>query len=175
MVAVEIFIRDIVIVLVVAFLGGSVARRFGYPAAMGELVAGVIIGPFALGFVEYSDTLVTFAELGAIILLFYIGLDTDIAMLKRYLAPSVVAAVAGVLLPLGLGYYGALLLGLAQGEALFMGTVLTATSVGITARMLSDLDRLKTKEGMTILGAGVVDDVMAIILLSITISAQESS
>jgi len=170
LVAVEIFIRDIVIVLVAAFLGGSLARRFGYPAAMGELVVGVVIGPFALGFVEYSDTLVTFAELGAIILLFYIGLDTDIAMLKRYLIPSVVAAVAGALLPLGLGYYGALLLGLAQGEALFMGTVLTATSVGITARMLSDLDRLKTKEGMTILGAGVVDDVIAIILLSITVS-----
>jgi Kef-type K+ transport system membrane component KefB len=92
LVAVEIFIREIVIVLVVAFLGGSVARRFGYPAAMGELVAGVIIGPFALGFVEYSDTLVTFAELGAIILLFYIGLDTDISMLKRYLAPPLVSA-----------------------------------------------------------------------------------
>jgi Kef-type K+ transport system membrane component KefB len=168
--AVEIFIRDIVILLVAAFLGGSVARRFGYPAAIGELLVGVIIGPLALGFVEHSGSLVTFAELGAIILLFYIGLETDIAMLKRYLAPSFIAAVAGALLPLGLGYYGALLLGLAQGEALFMGTVLTATSVGITARMLSDLDRLKTKEGMTILGAGVVDDVIAIILLSVTVS-----
>lgn len=138
---------------------------------MGELLVGVIIGPFAFGFVEYSDSLVTFAELGVIILLFYIGLETNIAMLKRYLVPSLVAAVAGALLPLGLGYYGALLLGLGQGEALFLGTVLTATSIGITTRMLSDLDRLRTKEGMTILGAGVVDDVIAIILLSVVVSA----
>ncbi len=107
MVAVEVFIREIVILLVVAFLGGSVAKRFGYPAAIGELAVGVIIGPFALGFVEYSETLVVFAELGAIILLFYIGLDTEMAMLKRYFVPSLLAGVAGALLPLVLGYYAA--------------------------------------------------------------------
>ena len=170
MVAVETFIRDLVILLVAAFLGGSVARKFGYPAAIGELAVGILIGPFALGFVESSESLVTFAELGTIILLFYIGLDADITMLKRYLIPSILAGVTGALVPLGLGYYGGLTLGLTQGEALFMGTVLTATSIGITVRMLSDLGRLKTKEGMTILGAGVVDDVAAIILLSVTVS-----
>jgi len=170
MVGVEVFVRDIVILLMGAFLGGSVARKFGYPAALGELAVGMAIGPFALGFIEYSETLVTFAELGAIILLFYIGLDTEAALLKRYLAPSALAGIMGALLPLGLGYYGGLLLGLPQGEALFMGTILTATSIGITARMLTDLGRLKTKEGMTILGAGVVDDVVAILLLSVTLS-----
>jgi Kef-type K+ transport system membrane component KefB len=170
LVAVEPFIRDLVILLVAAFLGGSVARKFRYPAAIGELAVGILIGPFALGFVESSESLVTFAELGTIILLFYIGLDADITMLKRYLIPSILAGVTGALAPLGLGYYGGLALGLTQGEALFMGAVLTATSIGITVRMLSDLGRLKTKEGMTILGAGVVDDVAAIILLSLTVS-----
>jgi Kef-type K+ transport system membrane component KefB len=164
------FVRDLVFLLVAAFIGGSLAKRFRYPAALGELAVGIIVGPFALGFVEYSDTLVTFAEIGAIILLFYIGLETDMAMLRKYLLPSVMAGVLGALLPLVLGYYGSISLGFGPDEALFMGTVLTATSIGITARMLSDLDHLKTKEGTTILGAGVVDDIVAIVLLSFTLS-----
>jgi Kef-type K+ transport system membrane component KefB len=164
------FVRDLVFLLVAAFIGGSLAKRFRYPAALGELAVGIIVGPFALGFVEYSDTLVTFAEIGAIILLFYIGLETDMAMLRKYLLPSVMAGVFGALLPLVLGYYGSIYLGFGSNEALFMGTVLTATSIGITARMLSDLDHLKTKEGTTILGAGVVDDIVAIVLLSFTLS-----
>jgi Kef-type K+ transport system membrane component KefB len=166
----EAFVRDLVFLLVAAFIGGSLAKRFRYPAALGELAVGIIVGPFALGFVEYSDTLVTFAEIGAIILLFYIGLETDMAMLRKYLLPSAMAGLLGALLPLLLGYYGSIYLGFGPGEALFMGTVLTATSIGITARMLSDLDHLKTKEGTTILGAGVVDDVVAIVLLSFTVS-----
>lgn len=170
MVAVEVFMLDMVILLVAAFAGGSVARRYGYPAAIGELFVGVIIGPFALGFIEFSDTLLTFAEFGTIILLFYIGLDTDVAMLRKYMVPSVLSGVTGALLPLGLGYYGAQLLGMPEGESLFVGTVLTATSIGITVRMLSDLGRLKTKEGMTILGAGIVDDVVAIVLMSFVVS-----
>jgi Kef-type K+ transport system membrane component KefB len=164
------FVRDLVFLLVAAFIGGSLAKRFRYPAALGELAVGMIVGPFALGFVGYSDTLVTFAEIGAIILLFYIGLETDMAMLRKYLLPSAMAGVFGALLPLVLGYYGSIYLGFGPDEALFMGTVLTATSIGITARMLSDLDHLKTKEGTTILGAGVVDDVVAIVLLSFTVS-----
>jgi len=164
------FVRDLVFLLVAAFIGGSLAKRFRYPAALGELAVGIIVGPFALGFVEYSDTLVTFAEIGAIILLFYIGLETDMAMLRKYLLPSAMAGLLGALLPLVLGYYGSIYLGFGPDEALFMGTVLTATSIGITARMLSDLDHLKTKEGTTILGAGVVDDVVAIVLLSFTVS-----
>ena len=164
------FVRDLVVLLVAAFIGGSLARRFRYPAALGELAVGMAIGPFALGFVEYSDTLVTFAEVGAIVLLFYIGLEADMAMLRKYLVPSFMAGVLGALLPLVLGYYGSIYLGFRPDEALFMGTVLTATSIGITARMLSELDHLKTKEGMTILGAGVVDDVVAIVLLSFTVS-----
>jgi Kef-type K+ transport system membrane component KefB len=164
------FVRDLVFLLVAAFIGGSLAKRFRYPAALGELAVGIIVGPFALGFVEYSDTLVTFAEIGAIILLFYIGLETDMAMLRKYLLPSAMAGVFGAILPLVLGYYGSIYLGFGPDEALFMGTVLTATSIGITARMLSDLDHLKTKEGTTILGAGVVDDIVAIVLLSFTLS-----
>ena len=164
------FVRDLVFLLVAAFIGGSLAKRFRYPAALGELAVGMIVGPFALGFVGYSDTLVTFAEIGAIILLFYIGLETDMAMLRKYLLPSAMAGVFGALLPLVLGYYGSIYLGFGPDEALFMGTVLTATSIGITARMLSDLDHLKTKEGTTILGAGVVDDIVAIVLLSFTLS-----
>jgi Kef-type K+ transport system membrane component KefB len=163
-------IFDMVILLVAAFAGGSVARRFGYPAAIGELFVGVIIGPFAFGFVEFSGVLITFAEFGAIILLFYIGLETDTSMLRRYLFPSVLTGIVGAVVPLALGYYGGLLLGFTGAESLFVGTVLTATSIGITVRMLSDMGRLRTKVGTTILGAGVVDDVVGIALLSLTVS-----
>jgi Kef-type K+ transport system membrane component KefB len=161
---------DMVILLVAAFAGGSVARRFGYPAAIGELFVGIIIGPFAFGFVEFSDVLITFAEFGAIILLFYIGLESEISMLRRYLIPSILSGIMGAVVPLILGYYGARILGMTEAESLFLGTVLTATSIGITVRMLSEMGRLKTKEGTTILGAGVVDDILGIALLSLTVS-----
>lgn len=169
MVAVEAFIRDLVILLVAAFLGGTIARKFSYPAAIGELLVGIIIGPFALGFVEFSETLVIFAELGTIILLFYIGLESDVKLLKRHLLPSILCGVFGALVPLAMGYYGGLLIGFSNGEALFLGAVITATSIGITVRMLSDLGKIRTKEGTTILGAGVVDDILAIIILAVTI------
>jgi len=170
MVAVEAFVRDLVILLVAAFLGGTVAKKFSYPAAIGELIVGIIIGPFALGFVEFSETLVIFAELGTIILLFYIGLEADVGLLKRHLMPSTLCGISGALVPLAVGYYGGIAMGFSGSESLFLGVVITATSIGITVRMLADLGKMRTKEGTTILGAGVVDDILAIIILSVTIS-----
>ncbi len=162
----SVFIIELTILLVAAFLGGLLVRRFGYPVALGELVIGIAIGPFALGFVRHSEMVEIFAELGAIILLFYIGLETEVNMLKKHLKPSLFVGTLGAVLPLVLGYYSGLLLGFQHGEALFLGTVLTATSLGITVRMLQDLRRLHTPLGMTILGAGVVDDIVAVILLT---------
>lgn len=160
---------DLAIILAAAFAGGLLVRRFGYPAALGELAVGMLIGPSALGYVEYSEPLVLFAELGGIVLLFYVGLETELDRLAKSFVPSLAAGVLGAVAPLFLGFYGGRLLGLADGEALFMGTVMTATSIGITVRLLSDLGKLHTKEGMAVLGAAVVDDVVAILLLSITL------
>ena len=163
------FILELSIVLTAALLGGVLVRKFGYPAALGELAVGIVLGPFALGFVRDTEILTIFAELGAIILLFYIGLETDINQLKKQLKPSILVGVLGAIIPLILGYYTGLLFGYPEGESLFLGAVMMATSIGITVRMLSELKQLHTKIGMIIMGGGVVDDVVAIILLTVII------
>lgn len=165
------FILEIAVLLAAAIIGGLVVKRLGYPSALGELAVGIAIGPFALGFVRQSEMLVLFAELGAIILLFYIGLQVETQHLRRVLKPSILVGTLGAIVPLALGYYSGLLVGLQEGEALFLGVVLMATSLGITVRMLSDLKKLHTRTGMTIVGAGVVDDVVAIILLTLVIGS----
>ena len=165
----ETFIFELAILLAAAFAGGLIVRRFGYPAALGELLIGIVIGPFAFGFVRQTDFVTMFAELGAVILLFYIGLETEMAMLKKYFLPSLVVATLGAILPLALGYYGGILLGFSWQESIFLGTVLTATSLGITVRMLTDLKKLHTPLGMTILGAGVIDDIFAVVMLTVVL------
>ncbi len=165
----ETFVFELAILLAAAFAGGLLVRRFGYPMALGELLIGIVIGPFAFGFVRQTEMVSMFAELGAIILLFYIGLETEMDMLKKYFLPSIMVAISGAILPLILGYYGGILIGFSWQESLFLGTVLTATSLGITVRMLTAMKKLHTPFGMVILGAGIIDDVIAVVMLTIVL------
>ena len=165
----ETFVFELAILLAAAFAGGLLVRRLGYPMALGELLIGIVIGPFAFGFVRQTEMVSMFAELGAIILLFYIGLETEMDMLKKYFLPSIMVAISGAILPLILGYYGGILIGFSWQESLFLGTVLTATSLGITVRMLTDMKKLHTPFGMVILGAGIIDDVIAVVMLTIVL------
>ena len=165
----ETFVFELAILLATAFAGGLLVRRFGYPMALGELLIGIVIGPFAFGFVRQTEMVSMFAELGAIILLFYIGLETEMDMLKKYFLPSIMVAISGAILPLILGYYGGILIGFSWQESLFLGTVLTATSLGITVRMLTAMKKLHTPFGMVILGAGIIDDVIAVVMLTIVL------
>ncbi len=165
----ETFVFELAILLSSAFAGGLLVRKFGYPAALGELLVGIIIGPFAFGFVRQTEFVSMFAELGSIILLFYIGLETEMDMMKKYFIPSLLIATLGAIFPLILGYYGGIFLGFTWQESLFLGTVLTATSLGITVRMLTDLKKLHTPFGMKILGAGVIDDIFAVVMLTIVL------
>ena len=165
----ETFVFELAILLAAAFAGGLLVRRLGYPMALGELLIGIVIGPFAFGFVRQTEMVSMFAELGAIILLFYIGLETEMDMLKKYFLPSIMVAISGAILPLILGYYGGILIGFSWQESLFLGTVLTATSLGITVRMLTAMKKLHTPFGMVILGAGIIDDVIAVVMLTIVL------
>jgi len=165
----ETFVFELAILLATAFAGGLLVRRLGYPMALGELLIGIVIGPFAFGFVRQTEMVSMFAELGAIILLFYIGLETEMDMLKKYFLPSIMVAISGAILPLILGYYGGILIGFSWQESLFLGTVLTATSLGITVRMLTAMKKLHTPFGMVILGAGIIDDVIAVVMLTIVL------
>jgi Kef-type K+ transport system membrane component KefB len=153
--------------LVGAKLFGELAERVGQPAVLGELVAGVVLGSSVLGLVPLSDAVLELAEIGVVLLLFEIGLETDLTELMRVGAPALSVALAGMVLPFAGGYAVTLALGHSALTATFVGAALTATSIGITARVLSELKVLATREGQIILGAAVVDDVLGLVILAI--------
>ena len=186
------------IILVVAKLAGEFTERIlRQPAVIGELVAGIIIGPFALGGIELAGigpieqigplfehpeedavipvpkTLFVVGQVAAIILLLETGLNTDLKAFLRFVPQASVVAIGGVVVPFALGAFSTVLFGFADSitsaPALFVGTIMTATSVGITARVLDDLRRLDSAEGVTILGAAVVDDVLGILILTVVV------
>jgi Na+:H+ antiporter len=165
--------------LVAAKLLGELAERIGQPAVLGELVAGVILGGSVLGVVpatgSAAEVVQVFAQLGVVLLLFQIGLETDLREMFRVGTASLSVATVGVILPFALGFaYWAYVPHAASGgttdlttAAIFVGATLTATSVGITARVLSDLARMNTQEAKIIIGAAVIDDVIGLVILTI--------
>jgi Kef-type K+ transport system membrane component KefB len=172
------FFLALAAMLVAAKLLGELAERVGQPAVLGELVAGVLLGGSVLGVVPAGgaagELIHVLAELGVLLLLFEIGLETDLREMFRVGSASLAVAVVGVVVPFGLGYvYWAYLPHPLAGQgdlttaAIFVGATLTATSVGITARVLSDLGRLATQEARVIIGAAVIDDVLGLVILSV--------
>jgi Kef-type K+ transport system membrane component KefB len=167
-VSVERFLLLLATILVSAKVLGELAERFGQPAVIGELVAGVLLGPSVIGFVDPTlPALHLFAEIGVILLLFTIGLETDLKRLLSVGGAAFTVAVVGVVLPFASGYVVARALGLELLPAIVSGAALTATSVGITARVFSDLGKLKSVEGQIVLGAAVIDDVIGLIILAV--------
>lgn len=162
-----------VVGLLVVMLGaakalGVLAQRIGQPAVLGELVAGVVLGRSVLGLVApQTDVLHLFAELGVIILLFEIGVETNLRQLMQVGGASTLVALVGVVLPFILGYAVCWGLGFDTLVAVVAGATLTATSVGITARILADLNRLHEPESHIILGAAVIDDVIGLVILAV--------
>jgi Kef-type K+ transport system membrane component KefB len=158
----------LVVMLGVAKVGGAFAHRLGQPAVLGELVGGVIVGQSGLRLVDTGyETIHMLSELGVFLLLLAIGLETDIRMLLRVGATSAAVALVGVALPFALGYETCRLMGLTELAAIMAGATLTATSVGITARVLGDLGRLRDVEGQVILGAAVLDDILGLVILTV--------
>ncbi len=158
----------LVVMLVAAKIVGALAQRIGQPAVLGELVGGIVVGKSVLGLVDpHAETIHMLSELGVAILLLAIGLETDLRAMMRVGATSLAVAVVGVVLPFGLGYAACLLLGLDELTSIMAGATLTATSVGITARVLSDLGRLRDVEGQIIIGAAVIDDVLGLVILTV--------
>jgi Kef-type K+ transport system membrane component KefB len=150
-----------------AKLFGELAERIGQPSVLGELLAGVILGPSVLGLVPLSEGIFLLAEIGVVLLLFEVGLETDLEELLSVGGRALVVALAGMVLPFAGGYALTRALGYEALTAIFVGAALTATSIGITARVLSELSALKTREGQIILGAAVIDDVLGLVVLAI--------
>ncbi|HKW10755.1 MAG TPA: cation:proton antiporter [Gemmatimonadaceae bacterium] len=147
---------------------GEMAQRLGQPAVLGELVAGVLLGGSVLGIVNPSDpTLAALAQIGVIVLLFETGLHTELQSLLSVGSIATTVGLAGVVIPFALGYATGLAFGLGHVAALIGGAALCATSVGISARVLSDLGRLESPEGRVVLGAAVLDDIVGLIILAV--------
>jgi Kef-type K+ transport system membrane component KefB len=162
-------LTDIFVLLLAAKAGDEIFKRIGQPAIVGEILAGVVVGPSLFGFVEPGEVLEVFSELGVVFLLFWVGLGTRVSELREVGRTALLVGVLGVIVPLA----GGIGLGVARGdettEAVFLGAALVATSVGITSAVLLDLGVIRTRASRTILGAAIVDDILALIILSIAV------
>ncbi|MDO4603334.1 MAG: cation:proton antiporter [Limosilactobacillus ingluviei] len=164
------FIATLAGILLVTQLVSHVFTRVGIPDVIGQILVGVIAGPALLNWIHPGGMINEFQEIGVIILMFIAGLESDLSLLKKYLKPAVVVALAGILLPIIVMGVAADLFGLQWFESLFIGVIFAATSVSISVAVLREYQQLGSKEGATILGAAVADDIGAVMALSILIS-----
>ena len=162
------FFLSLVIILVTARVFAELAVRMQAPSVIGELFAGVVLGPSLMGWIEPVDAIKLLAEIGIILLLFEVGLETDVLRLVRSGGKSFMVAIAGFVLPFALGaFVSAVIFNLPLLVSLFIGGTLTATSIGITVRVLADLNIQQAHEGQVVLGAAVLDDVLGVMLLAL--------
>lgn len=166
---------NVLVALLVVFasgkLMGEIFERLKQPAVIGELIAGILIGPGLLSWVQPSETLATVATMGVIVLMFAVGLETRPSELFKVGMRALVVGAVGIVLPMAAGYYFGTAMGLGNPESIFIGTALVATSVGITARVLADRGFLSTTEARIILAAAVIDDVLGMLVLSFAIGS----
>ena len=168
--------------ILAAKLCGAITGKLGLPLVLGELIAGVLLGPSFLNFPHFSwlapdasvqsltPVLKILADIGVVLLMFVAGLETDMSMMRRTVAPAFWAATGGVVLPMAIGAWASRVAGFNWQQAIFIGTILTATSVTITAQTLMNLNQLKSRAGSTILGAAVIDDVLGLVVLSVVVA-----
>ena len=162
----------IALILIATKFGGIISRKLKMPEVLGALLAGIIIGPMVLNAVKYDENIELLANLGVIMLMFLAGLETDVEQFKKAGKSSLVIAVFGIIVPLVLGtlsayfFYGDLL------QNIFIGVVLTATSVSITVETLTEMGKLNTKVGINILGAAVIDDILGLVLISVLLAVK---
>ncbi len=165
---------SIVLILVFTKAGGIISRKLKMPEVLGALIAGVVLGPVVLNLVHYDDNLKLLSTLGVIFLMFLAGIETNLEEFKKAGPSAFIIALGGILLPLILGTLGTFLFFHNLWENIFIGVILTATSVSITVETLKELGKLNTKAGMNILGAAVIDDILGLILISIVLSFASS-
>ncbi len=163
------------IMLAAAKLMAELFERLKQPAVVGEILAGVIIGPSLLGWVMPSELIGILAEIGVIFLLFTVGLETKPQAIFKVGRRAVMVGVLGVILPFAAGYFIAVWWGGSFVEAMFIGAALVATSVGITARVLGSMGLLDTETSRIILGAAVIDDILGLIILSLVSAVSQGS
>lgn len=163
------YILNIALVLAFAGFGGILSRKLKQPVVLGQILAGVLIGPVVLNIVKPDLIISSYAEIGVILLMFLAGLETDIGDLKKTAGAASAIALGGIIAPFVMGFVAVYYLFPQEGMigAAFVGVILTATSIGISVQVLRELKKIKDKTGISILGAAVIDDIIGILLLTI--------
>ncbi|WP_447406000.1 cation:proton antiporter [Clostridium perfringens] len=174
------FLFDLALILISTKLFGLITKKVRMPQVVGALVAWVILGPAVLNVLSETEFIQKLAELGVIVLMFTAGLETDINQLKKTGKASFIIAVLGVIIPLAVGFFIASIFNKGNDvntilQNVFIGIILTATSVSITVETLKEMGKLNTRAGNAILGAAIIDDILGIIALTITTSLADPS
>ncbi|MFB9769581.1 cation:proton antiporter [Lactiplantibacillus modestisalitolerans] len=168
------FVGTLCLLIVATTLAGHFAHRAGVPAVIGEILVGVVLGPAILNWVHLTNLVQTFSDIGVVVLMFIGGLESNLALLRKYLRPAIVVAIIGVIFPVVIMGLTSRLFQFSWFESLFIGVIFSATSVSISVEVLKEFKALDTKEGATILGAAVADDIIGVILLSVMIALMGS-
>lgn len=165
------FLLDIALILIFANIGGYISKKLKQPSVLGQILAGLLVGPSVLNLINTGVSISHMAEIGVILLMFIAGLETDLRDLKASGKSSTFIAIGGIVVPLLAGILAIYLTkpGADFTEALFVGVILTATSVSITVQALRELGKLRTRQGIGILGAAIIDDVAGIIILTLVV------
>lgn len=164
------FILVLMLILLFTKFAGDLSVRLGQPAVLGKLIIGIVLGPAVLGWVQDSDFVHYMSEIGVLLLMFIAGLETDLTQLRKNWKSAFAVAVGGIVLPFAGGLAVGEGFGMSTPNALFLGAVLSATSVSISVQVLKEMNKLNSPEGSTILGAAVVDDILVVILLAVLMS-----
>lgn len=165
----------IVLILIFTKTGAILSKKLKMPEVLGALIAGVLLGPIVLNLVQYDENIRLLSNLGVIMLMFLAGLETNLKEFKKAGFSSFIIAASGVIFPLILGTLTAYIFFNNFWENLFIGVILTATSVSITVETLKELGKLNTKSGINILGAAVIDDILGLILISLVLVLAKTS
>ena len=172
------FLLSVAVIITAAKLAGLLAQRLGQPAVLGEILAGLLLGPSALDLLalpfmtdtHLGESVSHLAEVGVVFLMFIAGLEVDLSQMRRSGRVVLLGGIVGVVVPLLMGWAIALPFGYGVNDAFYIGMLLTATSVSISAQTLLELGVLRSRVGIALLGAAVVDDVLVILLLSVALA-----
>ncbi|MBA2872763.1 monovalent cation:proton antiporter-2 (CPA2) family protein [Anoxybacillus calidus] len=163
-------ILELAVILFASKIAGDISVRLGQPSVLGKLLIGIVLGPAVLGIVNDTDILKEISQIGVILLMFIAGLETDMDEFKKSGKAAAFVGVLGIIVPLSMGYLAGLVMELSAIQAVFLGLLLSATSVSISVQALKEMNKLKSKEGSAILGAAVIDDILVIIALAFLMS-----
>ena len=164
------YVGQIALILITTLVASALSQRVGMPAVIGQLIVGVLLGPGVFGILANNHLMHVGSELGVIVLMFIAGIESDLDLLKKYFRPAIYVAMCGVIAPMILFYIYGQFMGQGFERSIFWGVIFAATSVSISVEVLREFKKLDTREGATILGAAVVDDIIAVILLSVFVS-----